>query len=73
MPIHVSAAMPSDAPTIARLVGELLREITDAIGRQVFAYSLVDTEARARLAGGGKLYGAARAKRRMCRRVSGPV
>ena len=48
MPIHVSAAMPSDAPTIARLVGELLREITDAIGRQVFAYSLVDTEARAR-------------------------
>lgn len=48
MPIHIATAQPVDAPTIARLVGELLREITDAIGRQAFAYSLADTEARAR-------------------------
>jgi len=48
MPIHIATAQPVDAPMIARLVGELLREITDAIGRQAFAYSLVDTEARAR-------------------------
>ncbi len=48
MPIHLSMAQPLDAPTIARLVGDLLQGIMAAIGTQAFAFSLVETEARTR-------------------------
>jgi len=48
MPILITTAQPSDAPAIARLVGDLLQEIMDAVGTQAFAFSLVETEVRVR-------------------------
>ncbi len=48
MPICIIQAGPSDAPVIAELVGELLHEIMAAIETKVFAFSAVDTDARAR-------------------------
>ncbi|HAP40455.1 MAG TPA: GNAT family N-acetyltransferase [Nitrospira sp.] len=48
MPIHLTTAQPSDAPTIARLLGDLLQGIMAAIGTRAFAFSLVETEARTR-------------------------
>jgi GNAT superfamily N-acetyltransferase len=49
MQIRVQAAQPSDAPLIAELVGELLREIMAAVGTKAFRFSLADTEARLRM------------------------
>ncbi len=48
MPIRITAAQPSDATTIARLIGDLLQEIMAAIGTQAFAFSLDETAARTR-------------------------
>ncbi len=48
MPIHLATAEPVDVPTVARLVGDLLREIMVAIGTPAFAFSLAETESRAR-------------------------
>ena len=39
MSIRVTQAQPSDAPIVAELVGELLREIMTAIGTQAFEFS----------------------------------
>ena len=46
MPIHITTAQPSDAPVIARLVGDLLQEIMANIKTQAFVFSLAETEAR---------------------------
>ncbi len=48
MSIRITPAEPSDAPLVAGLVGELLQEIMAAIGTKVFAFSLAETETRAR-------------------------
>ncbi|WHZ24523.1 MAG: Acetyltransferase, GNAT family [Nitrospira sp.] len=48
MSICITQAQPSDAPLIAGLVGELLQEITAAIGTDAFGFSQAETEARAR-------------------------
>lgn len=48
MSIRIAHAQPSDAPLVADLVGELLREIMTAIGTQAFGWSHVETESRAR-------------------------
>lgn len=48
MPIAITTARPSDAPTIAKLVGDLLQEIMAGIKTQAFGFSLGETEARAR-------------------------
>ncbi|MBS0170852.1 MAG: GNAT family N-acetyltransferase [Nitrospira sp.] len=48
MPIRITAAQPSDATTIAKLIGDLLQEIMAAIGTQAFAFSLDETSARTR-------------------------
>ena len=48
MSIRVTQAQPSDAPIVAELVGELLREIMTAIGTQAFEFSESATEERAR-------------------------
>lgn len=54
MPILIRNAMPSDAPEIAVLVGQLLQEIMAVIGTKAFHSSVADTEtcARAWLADG---------------------
>jgi GNAT superfamily N-acetyltransferase len=44
----VQHAQAADAPVIAQMVEELLREIMAAIGSSVFAYDPAETEARAR-------------------------
>ena len=46
MPIQITTAQPSDAPAIARLVGDLLQEIMANIKTQAFVFSLAETEAR---------------------------
>lgn len=46
--IRLERAQPSDAPVIAELIGELLREIMAVIGTQAFEFSQSDTEERAR-------------------------
>ena len=46
MPIQITTAQPSDAPAIARLVGDLLQEIMANITTQAFVFSLAETEAR---------------------------
>ena len=46
--IRITQAQPSDAPIVAELVGELLREIMTAIDTQAFEFSQSDTEERAR-------------------------
>lgn len=48
MPIHITQASPSDAPIVAALAGELLREIMEVIGTAAFGFSPVETEARAK-------------------------
>lgn len=48
MSIRLTQAQPADAPLVAELVGELLREIMTAIGIEAFEFSQVETEARAR-------------------------
>ncbi|HPV83806.1 MAG TPA: GNAT family N-acetyltransferase, partial [Nitrospira sp.] len=48
MPIAITTARPSDAPTIAKLVGDLLQEIMAGIKTQAFGFSSGETEARAR-------------------------
>ena len=48
MSIRITQAQPSDAPLIAGLVGDLLREIMAAIETRAFEFSLTDTEIRAR-------------------------
>lgn len=48
MSIRLAQAQPADAPLVADLVGELLREIMTAIGMKAFEFSQVETEARAR-------------------------
>lgn len=45
MPIVIRNAVPSDAPDIAELVGELLQEIMAVIGTKAFHCSVADTEA----------------------------
>ncbi|MCS6295664.1 MAG: GNAT family N-acetyltransferase [Nitrospira sp.] len=46
MPIHIATAELSDAPAIARLVGDLLQEIMASIKTRSFVFSLAETEAR---------------------------
>ncbi len=46
MPIHITTAQPSDAPAIAKLVGDLLQEIMAGIKTRAFVFSLAETEAR---------------------------
>ena len=48
MSIRLAQAQPADAPLVADLVGELLREIMTAIGMKAFEFPQVETEARAR-------------------------
>jgi len=48
MPIRITAAQPSDATTIAQLIGDLLQEIMAAIGTQAFTFSLDETAGRTR-------------------------
>ncbi|NOS81995.1 MAG: GNAT family N-acetyltransferase [Nitrospira sp.] len=48
MNVRVDHAQPADAPIIAQMVGELLREIMAAIGTQAFSFHQQETEARAR-------------------------
>jgi GNAT superfamily N-acetyltransferase len=45
--IHISRAQPGDAPTIARLVKELLHEIEAVIGSHLFPFDEAGTETRA--------------------------
>ena len=44
--MHVKQAVPAEAADIAALVGELLREIMDAIGEQAFRFDLDETAER---------------------------
>jgi GNAT superfamily N-acetyltransferase len=48
MHIRIYHAQPSDAPIIAQMVGELLREIMAVIGTKAFGFHQEETEARAR-------------------------
>lgn len=48
MSIAITIAQPLDAPTIAKLVGDLLREIMTATKTQAFGFSFPETEARTR-------------------------
>ena len=48
MQLRIDHAQPDDAPIIAQMVGELLREIMAAIGTQAFGFHQEETEARAR-------------------------
>jgi len=48
MHIRIERARPADAPVIAEMVGELLREIMAAIGPGVFGFDPAATEVRAR-------------------------
>ena len=48
MQLRIDHAQPDDAPIIAQMVGELLREIMAAIGTQAFSFHQEETEARAR-------------------------
>lgn len=48
MQLRIERAQPVDAPVIADMVGELLREIMAAIGPGVFGFDRAATESRAR-------------------------
>ena len=48
MHLRIDHAQPDDAPIIARMVGELLREIMAMVGTSVFVFHQEETEARAR-------------------------
>jgi GNAT superfamily N-acetyltransferase len=48
MQLRIDHAQPDDAPIIAQMVGELLREIMAAIGTQDFRFHQEETEARGR-------------------------
>jgi GNAT superfamily N-acetyltransferase len=48
MNLRIDHAQPDDAPIIAQMVGELLREITAMVGTSMFAFHQEGTEARAR-------------------------
>jgi GNAT superfamily N-acetyltransferase len=48
MNLRIDHAQPSDAPIIAQMVGELLREIMAMIGTSSFGFHQEATEARAR-------------------------
>ena len=48
MQLRIDHAQPDDAPIIAQMVGELLREIMAAIGTHDFSFHQEETEARGR-------------------------
>ena len=48
MQLRIDHAQPNDAPIIAQMVGELLREIMASIGTKAFSVDREETEARAR-------------------------
>ncbi len=48
MILRIDHAQPDDAPIIAQMVGELLREITAMVRTSVFGFHQEETEARAR-------------------------
>jgi len=48
MKLRIDHAQPADAPIIAQMVGELLREIMDAIGSKAFGFHQDETAARVR-------------------------
>ncbi len=48
MQLRIDHAQLDDAPIIAQMVGELLRDIMAAIGTQTFSFHQEETEARAR-------------------------
>ena len=48
MNLRIDHAQPSDAPIIAQMVGELLREIMAMVGTKAFGFHQEETEARAR-------------------------
>jgi GNAT superfamily N-acetyltransferase len=45
--MHITQAQPSDAPIVAEMVGELVREIMAVIGEPAFRFDRANTEARA--------------------------
>lgn len=48
MQLRIDHAQPNDAPIIAQMVGELLREIMALIGTKAFGFHQEEAEARAR-------------------------
>jgi GNAT superfamily N-acetyltransferase len=48
MQFRIDRALPEDAPVIAQMVGELLREIMGLVGAKTFGFHQEETEARAR-------------------------
>ena len=48
MNLRIDHAQPDEAPIIAQMVGELLREITAMVGTSGFGFHAEETEARAR-------------------------
>lgn len=48
MRLRIDHAQPADAPIIAQMVGELLREIMDVIGIKAFGFHQDETAARVR-------------------------
>lgn len=48
MNLRIDHAQSDDAPIIAQMVGELLREIMAMVGTSVFGFHQAETEARAR-------------------------
>ena len=48
MNLRIDHAQPDDAPIIAQMVGELLREIMAMVGTKAFAFHQEETEVRAR-------------------------
>ena len=48
MPIRIDHAMPEEAPAIAQMVGELLREIMALVGTKTFGFHQDQSETRAR-------------------------
>jgi GNAT superfamily N-acetyltransferase len=48
MQLRIDHAQPDDAPIIAQMVGELLREIMAMVGTSVFGFYQEETEGRAR-------------------------
>jgi len=48
MQIRIDHALPEDAPVVAQMVGELLREITMLVEVKTFGFHQEETETRAR-------------------------
>lgn len=48
MSIQILRAQPAEAADIAEMIGELLEEITAAIGEAVFSFDRIETERRAK-------------------------